>query len=124
MTARAEADERLRALAEHLDPKLGARLRELVDADSRAGRVLEIEGVAQRAQDLVAELRRCLDARDRTFDSLRAENHELRRRLGIQPWEGVPISDAPTIGQSVRDAQRVPVLPAPPPPPPAPRIHG
>lgn len=93
MNARATVDERLYALADHLAPDLALRLHALVEADARAARVLELEGKLQREQDLVAELRRHLDARDRTFDRLRAENQELRCRVGLQGWEGVAIPD-------------------------------
>lgn len=82
----ATADERLCALAEHLDPDLATRLRELVAADSRADRVLQLEGRAERAEDVLAEIRRQFDPLTRNLDSARAENRELRRRIGIDPW--------------------------------------
>jgi hypothetical protein len=106
VNARASEDERLHALAEHLDYDLGARLRALIDADSRAGRVLELEDRAQRAEDLAAEIRRQMTGLQRLLDRA--------REAGFDPRP--PMTPA-------RPRLEVPVLPAPPPPPPAPRIH-
>lgn len=66
------ADERLQALVPYLDTQLGYELARLVRADSEAGQVLELQARAQRAEDLVAELRRQLAARNRQLDELRA----------------------------------------------------
>lgn len=101
-----EPDARLRALAEHLDPDLGARLRALVDADSRADRVLQLEGQLQRAEDLVAEFRRQMPYLERLLDQARAAGFDPR----------------PSLTGRAKTPQ-VPVLSAPPPAPPAPRFH-
>lgn len=124
MNARATVDERLRALAEHLDPDLSYQLRALLAADSHARTCQELMGRAERAEGVLGEIRRQWEPLQRALDGAQAENRELRRRLGLQPWDSVTAPgrpDARSIGQRVRDAQ-VPVLPAPPPPP-APGFH-
>lgn len=103
---RATEDEQLGALAEHLAPALACRLRALIAADSRAGRVLELEDRAQRAEDLVAEFRRQMPILERRLDEARAAGYDPRPSL------------------TGRRAPRVPILPAPPPPPSPVRIDG
>lgn len=106
MNARATVAERLRALAEHLDPALARRLRALVDADSRADRVLELEDRAQRAEDLAVEIRRQMTGLERQLERAQAAGFDPRPPLTSR-------------------RPQVPILPAPPPPPPpaVPRCH-
>lgn len=120
MNARTSVDERLRALAEHLDDDLAARVRALVDADSHARTCQELVTRAERAEGVLAEIRRQFDPLQRALDRAHEENRELRRRYDV-PWG--PLSSKP-LRDRVQDSQQIPVLPAPPPPPPAPRIHG
>lgn len=128
MTTRAEHVDRLRALADALDPALAHSLRALLEADSHAHTCQDLMDRTERAEDLVAELRRQVDPLRRTLDTKIEENRELRSRLGIDPWTPVhtpaqPAEDTRTLRQRVKDS-RIPVLPSPPPAPPAPRIHG
>lgn len=117
--ARAEPADRLRALAEHLDPGLARHLRALLVADSDARKYQEMAARAQRAEDLVAEFRRQREPLQRALDRVKEENRELRQRYDV-PWG--PLTPK-TLRERV-DGPRAPILPAPPPPPPAPRIHG
>ena len=93
------ADVELVDLTDHLLPHLATRIRELVDADSRAQRIVELEQRTQRAQDLVAEIRRHMKYLQRDRDkvledaaaAIEAERASEERRLG-------PPDDAGLIG--------------------------
>lgn len=70
-------DVALVELTDHLQPRLGHRIRELVDADSRAARLLDVEAELQRATDLAHECRRQLRYRERDVDRLTSRVSEL-----------------------------------------------
>jgi hypothetical protein len=75
-------DERLWRVAEHLDSRLGLRLRELLDADAGVQEVVDLRARCRRAEDLAAECRRQLRSRDRQCDRLVAEVAALRAAAG------------------------------------------
>lgn len=89
MSTRASVPERLRALADHLDPELARELRALLADDTHARTCGELLVRAQRAEDVLAEIRRQFDPLCRNLDKVQAENRELRMRLGIDPWTPV-----------------------------------
>lgn len=89
MTERAEPAECLRALADHLDADLARELRALLADDSHAQTCRELKVRAQRAEDVLAEIRRQFEPLCRNLDRVQEENRELRRRLGIDPWTPV-----------------------------------
>jgi hypothetical protein len=58
----------LRALADHLEPRLGHYLRRLLADDSDAHRYGEMRGRVERADGVVRELRRIVDTRTGVLD--------------------------------------------------------
>jgi hypothetical protein len=70
----------LRALADHLEPRLAHYLRRLLADDSAAHRYGEMRGRVERADGLVRELRRIVETRTRVLDEwiARAERAEAR----------------------------------------------
>jgi hypothetical protein len=90
-------DEQLLEMAQHLEISLRLRLLQLVDADSRARRVVELEQQAQRAEDLVAEIRRQMKWLERDRDkvledaaaAIDAEHASEEARLGTREVPGL-----------------------------------
>lgn len=76
-----DQEERLTSLAQHLQADVAVPLLTLIDADSRAHRVHELETRTQRAEDLAAECQRQLAIRDRQCDELREEVRRLETDL-------------------------------------------
>lgn len=72
MTPRKEV-ERLGALADLLDPALSVYLRRLLAAGSAAHRYQEVLDRAERAEDLVAELRKRLEHAHARVDRAEAQ---------------------------------------------------
>lgn len=60
-----DVDERLEYLADHLDYPMAERLLQLLDASSSIHELIDLRRRVQRAEDLVAELRRHLAIRER-----------------------------------------------------------
>jgi hypothetical protein len=96
-------DARLAALAEHLDPALGARLRQLLDADDAARRDQEMLHRAQQAEDRAADFReRWINMRRERNQAWR-ERGAARSRVPIPEDRGDPRLDAQ---RAVVDAER------------------
>lgn len=68
-----DVDARLLQLAGLVDQRLADRIRQFVDADAIAHEVIDLRQRTQRAEDLAAEFRRQLRARDRQCDRLREQ---------------------------------------------------
>lgn len=73
-----DLDDRLLALAEHLDRPVADRLRRLLAGDAVAHRVIDAEQRAQRAEDLAAELRRQMRSLERQLERLQRAEPALR----------------------------------------------
>lgn len=69
----ADVDAPLLQLAELLEPRLGDRIRRLVDADATVHEVIDLRARTQRAEDLAQECRRQLATRDRQCEQLRVQ---------------------------------------------------
>lgn len=80
----------LTTLADYLRPDLGAELRRIVSADSRAYQVVMLEDLAQRATDLAAERQRALQVRDRQLDELRARTKRAVDQITALMMTGPP----------------------------------
>lgn len=65
-----EAQERLRRLIPHLEPRQAAELDRLLEADSVANEIVDLRSRTQRAEDLGAEAKRQLRVRDRQVNEL------------------------------------------------------
>jgi len=70
----ATVDERLTALAAHLEFSMAHRLLELLDASSGVSELVELRGRLRQSDDLVAELRRHLAIRERQLREARQRN--------------------------------------------------
>ncbi|MDI6911501.1 hypothetical protein [Nocardioides sp.] len=70
-------DDELLGLSMFLEPRLGHRLRQLIDAESRVHQVIDLEQRTQRAEDLATECRRQLRVRDRQVTDLERAAREL-----------------------------------------------
>lgn len=68
MTAENPLDDELLALSMFLEPGVGGRLRQLIDAEARVHLVIALEQKVQRAEDLERELRRHVDSLARQLE--------------------------------------------------------
>lgn len=71
--SRRTVDADLRTLAGALDPELGRRLVQLIDASPDVHELIDLRSELQRSEDLVKEMRRQLDSLLRQNERLRAQ---------------------------------------------------